>query len=172
MGHSAGRRTILVVEDELFIRMSAVGALQDEGFLVLEAKNSAEALNVLSRHSETNILMTDVRMPGPMDGLALIAQVHIDHPEICSIVVSGNASAQQARNAGAFGFVAKPYLLKTMVQAVNDCAASLGETICMHLKPSAPPSSKGQCRLFRQIRIVPVLMLIFAVASHELGVGA
>ena len=107
---------------------------------MLEAKNSAEALKVLSLHSETNILMTDVRMPGTMDGLALVAQVQIDHPEICSIVVSGNASAEQARKAGAFGFVAKPYLVKTMIQAVNDCAASLGETICMHLKPSAPPT--------------------------------
>ena len=138
MSNPAWRPTVLVVEDELFIRMSAVGALEDEGFLVLEAKNSADALNVLSRHSETNILMTDVRMPGSMDGLALVARVQIDHPKICSIVVSSNASAEQARNAGAFGFVAKPYLLKTMIQAVNDCAASLGETIGMHLNPSAP----------------------------------
>jgi len=126
MSHPPCRRTILVVEDEFFIRMSAAAALQDEGFLVLEARNSADALVVLSQHSETSIMMTDVRMPGSMDGLALIAQVHIDHPEICSIVVSGNASAQQARNAGASGFVAKPYLVKTMVQAVNDCAAALG----------------------------------------------
>jgi len=120
MGHPAFRQTILVVEDELFIRMSAVAVLQDEGFLVLQAKNSAEALKVLSRHSETNILMTDVRMPGLMDGLALVAQVQIDHPAIRSIVVSGNASAEQARNAGASGFVAKPYLAKTMIQAVHD----------------------------------------------------
>jgi DNA-binding NtrC family response regulator len=116
----AFRQTILVVEDELFIRMSAVAALQDEGFLVLAAKNSAEALDVLSRHSETNILMTDVRMPGLMDGLALVAQVQIDHPAIRSIVVSGNTTAEQARNAGALGFVAKPYLATTMVQAVHD----------------------------------------------------
>ena len=116
----AFRQTILVVEDELYIRMSAVAALEDEGFLVLAAKNSAEALDVLSRHSETNILMTDVRMPGMMDGLALVARVQIDHPAVRSIVVSGNASAEQARNAGALGFVAKPYLAKTMVQAVHD----------------------------------------------------
>lgn len=120
MGPPAFRKTILVVEDELFIRMSAVAALEDAGFLVLAAKNSAEALSVLSRHSETNILMTDVRMPGLMDGLALVAQVQIDHPAIRSIVVSGNASAEQARNAGASGFVAKPYLAKTMIQAVHD----------------------------------------------------
>jgi len=120
MGHPAHQQTILVVEDELFIRMSAVAVLQDEGFLVLQAKNSADALKVLSLHSETNILMTDVRMPGLMDGLALVAQVHIDHPAIRSIVVSGNATAEQARIAGALGFLAKPYLAKTMLQAVHD----------------------------------------------------
>ena len=120
MVHPIFQQTILVVEDELFIRISAVAALQDEGFLVLAAKNSAEALSVLSQHSETNILMTDVRMPGHMDGLALIAQVQIDHPAIRSIVVSGNATAEQARHAGASGFVAKPYLAKTLIQAAHD----------------------------------------------------
>ena len=80
MSHPASQRTVLVVEDELYIRMSAVGALEDEGFLVLQARNSADALKVLSLHSETDILMTDVRMPGLMDGLALVAQVQIDHP--------------------------------------------------------------------------------------------
>ena len=120
MGRSSTQRTILVVEDEFFIRVSAVAILEDAGFFVLEAKNSLEALDILSRHSETDVLMTDVRMPGLMDGLALVAQVQIDHPAVRSIVVSGNTSAEQARNAGAFGFVAKPYLAKTIVQAVRD----------------------------------------------------
>jgi DNA-binding NtrC family response regulator len=120
MGQSSTQQTILVVEDEFLIRISAVATLEDAGFLVHEAQNSGEALEVLSRHSEINVLMTDVRMPGLMDGLALIAQVRIDHPAIRSIVVSGNVSAEQARKAGAFGFVAKPYLAKTIVQAVHD----------------------------------------------------
>jgi PleD family two-component response regulator len=53
MGQSATQRTILVVEDEFFIRMSAVATLEDAGFVVLEAKNSLEALDMLSRHVET-----------------------------------------------------------------------------------------------------------------------
>lgn len=120
MGHPGTQQTILVVEDELFIRMSAVATLEDAGFFVLEAKNSAEALAMLARHSKTDILMTDVHMPGLMDGFALIAQVQIDHPAIRSIVVSSNVSAEQARNAGAVGFVAKPYLGEAIVQAVHD----------------------------------------------------
>jgi DNA-binding NtrC family response regulator len=120
MGLSNRQQTILVVDDECFIRMSAVATLEDAGFWVHEARNSAEALEILSRQSETDVLITDVRMPGLMDGLALVARVKIDHPAIRSIVVSGNSSAVQARNAGASGFVAKPYLAKTIVQAVRD----------------------------------------------------
>ena len=65
-------------------------------------------------------MVTDVRMPGSMNGLALVARVRIDHPAIRAIVVSGNTSAEDASNAGALGFVAKPYLAQTMIQAVQD----------------------------------------------------
>lgn len=117
---SATQRTILVVEDEFLIRMSAVATLENAGFCVFEARNSLEALDILSRHAEIGVLMTDVRMPGLMSGRELIAQVQIDHPAIRSIVVSGNASAEQAHNVGAVGFVPKPYLAETIVQAVRD----------------------------------------------------
>jgi DNA-binding NtrC family response regulator len=113
-------RTILVVEDEPFIRMSTVATLEDAGFWVLEAQNSAQALDILSRHPEVSIMVTDVCMPGRMDGLALVAQVRIDHPAIRTIVVSGTTSAEDAGNAGALGFVVKPYLAQTMIQAVHD----------------------------------------------------
>lgn len=120
MCHSIDPRTILVVEDEPFIRMSTVATLEDAGFWVLEAQNSVEALDILSRHPEVSIMVTDVRMPGRMDGLALVAQVRIDHPAIRTIVVSGNTSPEQASDVGALGFVAKPYLAQTMIQAVHD----------------------------------------------------
>lgn len=113
-------RTILVVEDEAIIRMSTVAILEDAGFWVLEAQNAAEALEILSRHSEISIMMTDVRMPGVPDGLALVSQVQIDRPDIRSIIVSGDATAIQASKAGAVGFLPKPYLAHTMVQAVRD----------------------------------------------------
>ena len=120
MCQAADPLTILVVEDEPLIRMSAVAALQDAGYWVLEAQNSAEALDILARHSEISILVTDVRMPGRMDGLALVTWVQLNNPAIRSIVVSGNATDAQAGKAGAFGFVAKPYLPNTIIQAVHD----------------------------------------------------
>jgi len=120
MGHSAGQRTILVVEDEPLIRMDAVATLEDADFLVLEAKDSDEALRMLARHYKISVLMTDVRMPGVMDGLALVAHVCIAYPAVCSLVVSANASGIQAKNAGALGFLAKPYTAGAMVQAVHE----------------------------------------------------
>ena len=120
MCQAADPLTILVVEDEPLIRMSAVATLEDAGYCVLEAQSSAQALDILAEHSEVSIIVTDVRMPGRMDGLALVAWVQLNNPEIRSIVVSGNATAAQAGKAGAFGFVAKPYLPNTIIQAVQD----------------------------------------------------
>ena len=120
MAYTANQKTILVVEDDAIIRMSSVATLEDAGFCVLEARNSADALEMMAQHGEIKILLTDVRMPGSMDGLALVTQTHKDHPGIRAIVISAHASAEQACDAGASGFIAKPYLPLTMVQAIHD----------------------------------------------------
>jgi len=120
MAQAANSHTILVVEDEPFIRMFAVATLEDAGFQVVEAKDSANALDMLALHDQISVMITDVRMPGHIDGLALVAMVCIAHPAIRAIVVSGNATAEEAGQAGAMGFVAKPYMAQTIIQAVHD----------------------------------------------------
>jgi len=112
--------TILVVEDEALIRLSTTATLEDAGFLVLEAGNSAEALEILSHHGEVRVMMTDVNMPGLMNGLGLVSRVRCDHPAIRSIVVSGHSCAMDAGKAGATRFLPKPYMAQAMVQAVTD----------------------------------------------------
>jgi CheY-like chemotaxis protein len=120
MAQAITQRTILVVEDEALIRMSTVATLEDAGYCVLEAQNSPEALAILAQHAEVSILVTDVRMTGAMDGLALVARVRIDHPAIRALVVSGTTSAIQAVDAGALGFLTKPFMTQTLIQAVHD----------------------------------------------------
>jgi DNA-binding NtrC family response regulator len=120
MNSDDAQQTILVVEDEVFIRMSAVASLEDAGFAVHDAKDSAEALRVLAQHDDISVMLTDVRMPGMMDGLELVAAVQRDYPAIRAIVASGNSTAAQASKAGAVGFIPKPYMAQTMVQAVLD----------------------------------------------------
>jgi CheY-like chemotaxis protein len=112
------QRTVLVVEDDAIIRMSAVASLEDAGLDVLEAINSAEALVLLARHAEIRVMVTDVRMPGAMDGLMLVSLACRDHPLIRAVVVSGNATATQAYMAGAAMFMAKPYPTPELVDAV------------------------------------------------------
>jgi DNA-binding NtrC family response regulator len=114
------QHTILIVEDEVLIRMSSAAMLEDAGFHILEAGSGTEAVEMLLRHAHIDVLITDVRLPGEMDGLDLVARVHRYHPHIRSIVVSGNASAEDASNAGAIGFLTKPYMADSLVRAVND----------------------------------------------------
>ena len=120
MGQLAMRQTILVVEDEAIIRMSTVVTLEDAGYGVWEAQNSAEALEQLTQHAEIGVLLTDVRMPGRMNGLALVTKVHADYPAIYAIVVSAHSTAEEASAAGARGFVLKPYMPQTIIRAVQD----------------------------------------------------
>ncbi len=74
------QKTVLVVEDEALIRMSIVLFLEDAGLHVLEAGNGADALYVFGKTTGIEKLLTDVRIPGAMDGLALVAKVRRDHP--------------------------------------------------------------------------------------------
>ena len=96
MEFAKSRTTILIVEDEAMTRMSSAATLEDAGFCVLEAGASAEALQLLLKHQEIGVLMTDVRLPGEMDGLDLVACVRRCHPAIRSIVVSGDSSVKEA----------------------------------------------------------------------------
>lgn len=113
------QHTILIVEDEVLIRMSSVATLEDAGFRILEAGSAAEAMEILAAHDDVDMLMTDVRLPGTMDGLGLVGLVRRRHPDIRAIVVSGNTSAEDACNAGAIGFLPKPYMAHSLVRAIN-----------------------------------------------------
>lgn len=129
METAKNQTTVLIVEDEVLIRMSSAATLEDAGFDVLEASSSAEALQVLRQHGEIAVLMTDVRLPGEMDGLDLVACVRRRHPTIRALVVSGNTSSREAGEAGAFGFLPKPYMAHSLINAVRKLiqgAAPLG----------------------------------------------
>jgi DNA-binding NtrC family response regulator len=112
--------TILVVEDEAIIRMYAVDLLEDAGYRVLEAQDSDDALVMLAAHPEIELMVTDVDMPGRLDGLGLIGEMNTSYPRILSVVVSGHVRVDAALKAGATRFVAKPYMPSTIVGAVHD----------------------------------------------------
>ena len=80
---------VLVVEDEMVLRMRAVDIVEDAGFTAVEAVNADEALAVLEARSDISLLFSDIQMPGSMDGLKLAHAVHERWPSIKIILVSG-----------------------------------------------------------------------------------
>ena len=113
--------TILLVEDELVIRMNVADYLVDRGFLVVEASNATEALGYLtSSVVEIDLVFTDVRMPGKMDGLALARWIQQHRVGLPVIVTSGDVGRENVstKTFPADFFFPKPYELNTIAEAI------------------------------------------------------
>lgn len=110
-GHSepepSDQRVVLVVEDEILIRMALAEALRERGYTVVEAASGDEALALLASGVPCQLVVSDVRMPGQTDGLALLRQVKGDRPDLPVVLVSGHLSGTEAKEAA--GFLPKPY---------------------------------------------------------------
>lgn len=113
---------VLLVEDEGLIRMMAAEALLDEGFEVVEAWNGDEAVRLLGGPDTFDVLFTDVRMPGVLDGVDVAIRARGRHPEIHVLVVSGYAPHLVARLGvlkPSAHFMSKPYSLAAVVAKLN-----------------------------------------------------
>jgi DNA-binding NtrC family response regulator len=119
-----GRTTVLVVEDEVLIRLDIVFALEDAGFDVLEASNVAEAVEVMTEHPEIRAVFTDVDMPGSMDGLKLAAVVFARWPQTKIIVTSGHRKVTAADIPASSRFFSKPYNPSTIVANLSEMLAA------------------------------------------------
>ena len=115
--------TILVVEDEMLIRMDAVDQLEALGFRVLEAGTAQQALDTIAREHRVDVVFTDVDMPGRLNGVALACKVDAKWPEIGLIVTSGQAIVHASDLPAGTRFFAKPYSVSTIGAVVNDLVA-------------------------------------------------
>lgn len=79
----------LIVDDEPLLRMLAVNIAEGAGFATIEAGNADEAVAILETRSDIVVVLTDVNMPGSMDGLRLAHAVCNRWPPIRIIVGSG-----------------------------------------------------------------------------------
>ena len=113
---------VLLVEDEGLIRMVTADYLRDEGFEVIEARDGDEAARLLDAPGGFDVLFTDVRMPGVLDGVDVAVRARRRHPELPVLVVSGYA-ARLAIRLGALQppavFFDKPYALRDIVDALS-----------------------------------------------------
>jgi two-component sensor histidine kinase len=121
---STGVPNVLVVEDEMVLRMRAVDIVEDAGFTPVEAVNADEAIAILESRSDIDLLFTDIQMPGSMDGLKLAHAVHDRWPSIKIILVSGQVKPSDAERPADSRFFGKPLAVRQMI---NELRAMIGD---------------------------------------------
>jgi two-component sensor histidine kinase len=117
---AAALRAVLVVEDEMLLRMRAVDIVEDAGFTAVEAVNADDALKILESRSDIELLFTDIQMPGSIDGLRLAYAVHERWPLIKIILVSGQLKLTDGDKPADSRFFGKPLDVKQMIAEMQD----------------------------------------------------
>src|SRR6187551_2511632 len=105
---SAAPAVVLVVEDDMLLRMRAVDMVEDAGFTPVEAVDADEAVAILESRSDIALLFTDIQMPGRIDGLKLAHAVHDRWPPIKIILVSGQLKLTESDIPPDSHFFGKP----------------------------------------------------------------
>jgi CheY-like chemotaxis protein len=118
-----GKETILLVEDESPVRAAMQVTLSRLGYRVLEAATGAAALAVWKEHhDEIHLLLTDLVMPGGMNGKALAAQLLEENPKLKVIYASGysvEVAGQDLRLEDGVNFLAKPFQTDKLAQTIR-----------------------------------------------------
>jgi two-component sensor histidine kinase/FixJ family two-component response regulator len=111
---------VLVVEDEMVLRMRAVDIVEDAGFVPVEAVSADQAIKILESRDDISLLFTDIQMPGSMDGLKLAHAAHSRWPHIKIILVSGQIAVTDADKPDDSKFFPKPLEVQQMICELQD----------------------------------------------------
>jgi two-component system, response regulator PdtaR len=113
---------ILVAEDDQLLKMLTVDIVEGAGFVAFQADNADEAVAILEARSDIVLLLTDINMPGSMDGLELAHAVRNRWPPMKIIVVSSRVPASDLP-AGS-RFFAKPYHAEKLISEIHSLIAA------------------------------------------------
>ena len=120
----AKRAAILIVEDELLIRMNAAEMIQEAGFEVVEAASADEAIAILEGRPDIIVVFTDIQMPGSMDGLKLAAAVRDRWPPILIVATSGHVKLGPGDLPQGGRFLPKPYSPAEITKILHELIAA------------------------------------------------
>jgi CheY-like chemotaxis protein len=120
LDHSSVPAVVLVVEDEMLLRMRAVDMVEDAGYTSVEAVDADAAIAILESRSDIALLFTDIQMPGTMDGLMLAHAVHARWPPIKIILVSGQLTPAHVDIPPNSRFYGKPLQADEMIAGMHD----------------------------------------------------
>ena len=124
-------RTILLVEDEPFVREATSGILRHAGFEVLPAENARQALQVYKDCAERiDLVMTDVMMPGAT-GQQLSCDLRRHSPDLPVLLTSGYSNQEFDVEVPALRtfFLAKPYCRRTLLEKIENILATTSHVL-------------------------------------------
>jgi CheY-like chemotaxis protein len=120
LDHSVIPAVVLVVEDEMLLRMRTVDMVEDAGFTSVEAVDADQAVAILESRSDIALLFTDIQMPGSMDGLKLAHAVRKRWPPIKIILVSGQLRLANIDIPADSRFFGKPLEASEMIVEMRE----------------------------------------------------
>jgi CheY-like chemotaxis protein len=120
LDHSVVPTVVLVVEDEMLLRMRAVDMVEDAGYTPVEAVDADEAVAILESRSDIALMFSDIQMPGSMDGLKLAQAVHERWPPIKIILVSGQLKLASIDIPADSRFFGKPFEAADMIAEMRN----------------------------------------------------
>jgi CheY-like chemotaxis protein len=116
--HQGTMGTVLVVEDEVLIRLDVSDYLRAQGYNVLEASNAGDAIKIVDSGALVCVVFTDVQMPGTMDGLGLVRYLKERYPHIPALITSGHLPKEELPKE--FGIlINKPYHLEHVLERIR-----------------------------------------------------
>ncbi|ABF41940.1 response regulator receiver protein [Candidatus Koribacter versatilis Ellin345] len=132
------RNSILLVEDDNFVRNSTREILEGEGYRVLTAERAESGLDQFSRASkEVGLVITDLTMPGP-DGFTLAKAIRLQDKRVPILFISGFGAVVPEDPAMQTYFLAKPYSARLLMAAIGRCFRGYHELNLLHAFEQEP----------------------------------
>ena len=110
---------ILIVEDDVLANEHSEFILQQAGYEVLSATSADEAAELLEDHEDVQLLVTDINLPGAVNGLKLAAAAKAQRPEMNIIITTGYSAPKDDEIPQGSLFVPKPYNARKMIEVVR-----------------------------------------------------
>lgn len=110
-------RTVLLVEDDALVRMVTAGELREAGLTVIEAASAEDAYEAIGAGLEVDVVFTDVRTEGTLDGCEFARKLKAERPNLPVILTSGHLDGTVA--ALVAPFLAKPYRIEAVIQLIR-----------------------------------------------------
>ena len=127
VGRVGTGETVLVVDDEPTVRMLVMEVLEELGYAAIEAGDGASGLRVLQSDARIDLLVTDVGLPGGMNGRQMADAARVGRPDLKVLFITGYAENAVVRNGHldpGMHVMTKPFAMEALAARIRELIAS------------------------------------------------